>query len=47
MFPYALVKSGFAQEYEVADYKSTRDQVEPLPEVNVDLLFHTRFIIQV
>jgi hypothetical protein len=47
MFPYALIKSGFAQEYEVAGYKSTRDQDEPLPEVNVDLLIHTVFIIQV
>ena len=40
MFLYALIKSGFEQEYEVAGYKSTRDQDGPLPEVDVDSLIH-------
>jgi hypothetical protein len=38
MFPYALIKSGFAQEYAVAGYRWTRDHDEPLPEVHVDSL---------
>jgi hypothetical protein len=29
MFLYALIKSGFAQEYKVAGYKSTRDHEDP------------------
>jgi hypothetical protein len=31
MLLYALIKSGFAQEYKVAGYKSTRDHEDPYP----------------